>query len=123
MISVMKGAIDGIMNVPNETKVLLTVTPVNYFHVRPRSRGLPRRKISEMPSKGDRCTAAECRADEYTFDRLVYELAILSTNNGFFWRCNVRYASLVRLLSSVKKLFVREIVNTEVTWQLRGKWL
>lgn len=70
IINVMKGTIDDTMNVSNETKVLLIDTPVNYFHVP--SRGFPWRKISGTPSKSEGCTAAECRADEYTFDRLIY---------------------------------------------------
>lgn len=66
---IMKGAIDDVMNVANGTKVLLIDTFVNYFHVP--SRGLPRRKISGTSSKGERHRRRECRADEYTFDRLV----------------------------------------------------
>lgn len=64
-----KGAIDDAMNVANGTKVLLIDMFMNYFHVP--SGGLPRQKISETSCRSVRHTAAECRADEYTFDRLV----------------------------------------------------
>jgi len=84
---IMKGVINDVINVANGTKVLLIDTFVNYFHccLRETFRGFQRPSMMKnFRNVVQECTVTECRADEYTFDRLIYELAILSTNNGIF---------------------------------------